>query len=80
MILVPSISSQAQEKEEEVNEIQIEGERTDHCVRTHAAVRECHSHVLQALRIPRRKTGKDQDANHRNHKLQCFTVPEETDD
>ena len=58
--LVSAATHDAQEEEEEVDEVEIERQRADDRVCSHATIRQRNCHLFQTLCIPRSQTGKHQ--------------------
>src|SRR5262249_51158800 len=77
--LVSATTEESQEEEEQIDEIQVERQGTDDCVRTCLTSRRSERHRLQALRIISGEARKHDDPDKRNHELQAIVVPEDPD-
>src|SRR5437870_3489337 len=78
--LRPSAALEANQDEEQVDEVQVEGERAHDRVRTPPLLGQSRRHVLQPLGVPRRQSGEDDDADDGDEELERIVVPEQAED
>src|SRR5258706_12185863 len=77
--LPPASSEKTQQEQEEVDEVEIEGQCADNGVLACVSAFHGQRHRLQALRIPPRQAREDDHADHRDHELHAVVLPEEAD-
>src|SRR5437899_1430968 len=78
--LFPTAAGEAQQHQEEVDEVEIEGQRADHGVGPHLSLRQGQRHLLESLCVPRGEAGEDDDTDDRDQELQRVVVPEHADE
>src|SRR5438046_7169101 len=75
-----SAPRQAEEHQEQVDEVEIERQRTDDGVAGELTIRKLERHLPQALRVVCGQSCEHDHADHRDQELQRVVVPEEADD
>src|SRR5437773_781725 len=75
-----SAPRQAEEHQEQVDEVEIERQRTDDGVAGELTIRKLERHLPQALRVVCGQSREHDHADHRDQELQRVVVPEEADD
>src|SRR4030095_5373913 len=78
--LVATVAHESQQEEKEIDEIQIERQRTHNGIRSDPSVRQSQCHLFQSLCVIRGETSEDKNTNYRDHKLQCIILPKDPDD
>jgi hypothetical protein len=64
--LLATIAEEAQEKEEKIDEVEIEGERAYDGIGAELPLRQGERHLFQPLGVPGGKSGEDDHAHHRD--------------
>lgn len=78
--LIAPVAEESQQEQEEVDEIEVQGQRPDDGVRPGLSSRHGKGHRLQSLRVVSGQPRKDDDPDKRNHELQTVALPEDADD
>src|SRR5258707_11957500 len=78
--LFATTAGKPQQEEEDVNEVEVQRERTHDRIRARLACRQRERHRFHSLSVVGGQTRKDDDADERDRELQPVAVPEETDE